>query len=73
VAAPGTLSLRCFNVAGEVVAEKTWDATVGTRLCAWDGRNSSGQDCSSGVYQLHFRLDAGLESGDAWTRVAIVR
>ncbi|MEW6621410.1 MAG: gliding motility-associated C-terminal domain-containing protein, partial [bacterium] len=39
-------NLKIFNLAGELVDEKTGD----TNEAHWDGNNQAGNSCASGVY-----------------------
>jgi hypothetical protein len=53
----GNVSLKIYNVAGQLV--KTYDSfmTAGYRTITWDGTNKSGDDVASGVYFYNLKAE----------------
>ena len=66
---PRFSELRIITVAGQVVKLFDRSETTGGTLL-WDGRNSAGKDCSSGVYIL---LAKKADGGKASGKVALIR
>jgi flagellar hook assembly protein FlgD len=52
----GNVSLKIYNVAGQLVKSFNQYMTTGYRTITWDGINNSGETVASGVY--FYRLDA---------------
>jgi hypothetical protein len=55
--AEGTVSLRIYNLAGQLVREYEEYMSAGQRSITWNGTNSSGERVASGVY--FYKLEAG--------------
>jgi|SRR5688572_30277114 len=62
VSKPGNVALRVYNVRGELVKTiVNQHFEMGSHEAHWDGRNSSGQTVSSGVYYAKVKSDGGAE------------
>ncbi len=62
VSKPGNVTLRVYNVRGELVkmvAKGHFE--MGMHEASWDGRNAAGQHVSSGVYYAKVQADGGAE------------
>ncbi len=71
---PATVSIRIYDVSGEVVRDlQPFAGSAGANQEVWDGRNSSGAQAASGVFIAHVTARAGGQSRDAWMKLAIVR
>jgi subtilisin family serine protease len=73
--APARVTLRVYNLRGEVVASlmESAERPAGRTEVAWDGRNASGERAPRGVY--FFRLEtrvAGSERAVTWLRKAVL-
>ena len=66
---PQFSELKIVTVSGQVVKSFERSETIGGTIL-WDGRNSSGKDCSSGVYILLAKKAGG---GKASGKVALIR
>ncbi len=61
LAAPSHVSLRVYNIAGQLVRTlQDGPQQAGPQTAAWDGRGDRNEDLPSGVY--HYRLRAGDRS-----------
>ncbi len=66
----GLVTLRIFNVGGQLLRTMTQKAEVGQNEIRWNGRRDDGTPLASGVYFYKIRFADGTESA---SRMAILR
>jgi hypothetical protein len=71
--APGQVRMTVYNVAGEAVAQRSQDGSVGAGTLVWRGDNDHGARCATGVYLLHVQLLDPGPGGGAWARAVLLR
>lgn len=66
----GDLSLEVYNQKGQLVRvlRQGWLAQ-GTHCLEWDGRDTMGRDCSSGIYLIRCRT----ATEEVWSRVSLLK
>jgi hypothetical protein len=70
---PARMRLQVYNVAGEAVYQRDWQAPAGLNELAWAGSNDAGARCASGVYLLRLEAGAGPSLETEWATAVIVR
>jgi len=68
-ATAGKVTLRIFNVGGQLVRTITTKATEGANEVRWNGRRDDGTSLASGVYFYKVKFADGSESGSKMTLV----
>jgi hypothetical protein len=66
----GKVTLRIFNVGGQLVRSLTTKAEAGANEVRWNGRRDDGTQLASGVYFYKVKFADGSESG---SRMALVK
>jgi hypothetical protein len=68
------IGIKIFTVSGETVLEKDGlPAATGYNTWIWDGKNSAGNEMSSGVFICRLRSYCGNEKFEVLRKVVIVR
>ena len=66
----GKVTLRIFNVGGQLVRTITTKADVGANEVRWNGKRDDGAAMASGIYFYKVKFADGSESG---SRMALVK
>ncbi len=69
-ASTGKVTIRIFNVGGQLVRTLSTKADAGANEVRWNGRRDDGQPIASGVYFYKVKFADGSESG---SRMALVK
>ena len=69
-ASAGKVTLRIFNVGGQLVRTLSTKAEAGANEVRWNGRRDDGTQLASGVYFYKVKFADGSESG---SRMALVK
>ncbi|MGE5179877.1 MAG: FlgD immunoglobulin-like domain containing protein [Bacteroidota bacterium] len=69
-ATAGKVTIRIFNVGGQLVRTLSTKADTGANEVRWNGRNDGGSQLASGVYFYKVKFADGTESG---SRMALVK
>ncbi len=66
--------LTIYNVAGEYIRTEEAAGALGKNLLVWEGINSDGSRCASGVYILHFKAKGSDNvEEDFWETAVVAR
>ena len=73
VGSASQLELVVYNVAGEEVFRRSFQASAGTHIATWDGLNTAGTRSASGVYLVRIKADGEGGFETQWATVALIR